>query len=70
MEVYIKHELSGGGSPRHLNTFYNLFIVVVYYTHQYIRYIVAIVDCTLVGSATTSFKNFVTLHWITLQQIF
>ena len=47
MEDYIKCELVGGGSPRHLNTFSNLFIVAVHYTHiQYMLYIAAIVDCT------------------------
>ena len=30
-----KCELSGGGPPRHLNTFSNLFIVAVHFTHQY-----------------------------------
>ncbi len=33
-EGYIKCKLSDGGSPRHLNTFSNLFIVAVHYTHQ------------------------------------
>ena len=33
MEDYITCELIGGGSPRHLNTFSNLFIVSVHYTH-------------------------------------
>ena len=27
-------ELTGGGSPRHLNTFSNLFIATVHYTHH------------------------------------
>ena len=45
MENYIKCELTGGGSPRHLNTFSNLFIVV-HYTSQHMLCIVAIVDCT------------------------
>ena len=39
-------KLIGGGSPRHLNTFSNLFIVAVHYTHQHMLCIVAIVDCT------------------------
>ena len=30
---YIKCELIGGGSSRHLNTFSNLLIVAVHYTH-------------------------------------
>ena len=34
VEDYIKCELIGGGSPRHLNTFSNLFIVAVHYTHS------------------------------------
>ena len=29
----IKYELIGGGSPRYLDTFPNLFIVAVHYTH-------------------------------------
>ena len=33
VEDYIKCELSGGGSPRHLNSFSNLSIVAVHYTH-------------------------------------
>ena len=33
MDDYIKCELIGGGSPRHLNTFSNLFIVAVHYKH-------------------------------------
>ena len=32
MENYIKWELIGGGSPRHLNTLSNVFIVAVHYT--------------------------------------
>ena len=35
MEDYIKCELIGGGSPRHLNTFSNLLIVAVHYTNQH-----------------------------------
>ena len=42
MEDHIKCELMGGGSPRHLNTFSNLFIVAVHYTHQYMLCIVAV----------------------------
>ena len=34
MEDYIKCELIGGGSRRHLNTFSSLFIVAVHYTHS------------------------------------
>ena len=33
MEDYIKCERIGGGSPRHLGTFSNLFFVAVHYTH-------------------------------------
>ena len=33
MEDCIKCELIGGGSPRHSNTFSNLFIVAVHYTY-------------------------------------
>ena len=33
MEDYTKCELIGGGFPRHLNTFSNLFVVAVHYTH-------------------------------------
>ena len=32
MKDYNKCEKIGGGSPRYLNTFSNLFIVAVYYT--------------------------------------
>ena len=42
---YIKCELIGGGSLRHLNTFSNLFIVAEHYTHQHMLCIVAIIDC-------------------------
>ena len=48
MEDYIKCELRGEGSPRHLDTFSNLFIVSTHCS-------VAIVDCTHVGSAISSF---------------
>ena len=44
--------------------------VVHYKNNQNIPYRVAIVDCTHVGSVTDSFKDLVTLHWRTLQQIF
>ena len=40
MEDNIKYELIGGGSPRHLNTFSNLYIVTVHYTYQYMLCIV------------------------------
>ena len=33
MEDYIKCELIGGELARYLNTFSNLFIVAVHYTH-------------------------------------
>ena len=33
MEDYIKCELIGGGSPRDIETFSNMFIVAVRYTH-------------------------------------
>ena len=36
------------------------------HTYQYKLGIVAIVDCTHVGSTTASFKDLVTLHWRTL----
>ena len=76
--VHIKCELIGGGALRHLNTFSNLFIVAVHYTHininyvlltvpmytmlpttnhQNISYLVVIVDCTNVGSATASLED-------------
>ena len=45
MEDYITCELIGGESPRHLNTFSNLFVVATH-SHQYMPCIVAIVDCT------------------------
>ena len=34
-EHYIKYELIGGGSPRHLDTFSNFFMLAVRYRHQY-----------------------------------
>ena len=46
MEDYIKCEQIGGGSPTHLNTFSNLFIVVVDYTHVYQHVLCIVVDCT------------------------
>ena len=64
MEDYIKCELIDGVSPRHLNFFSNLFNVD--YTmhtklstkkYQNIPYLVAIVDCTHVGSATAYFED-------------
>ena len=39
MEDYIKCELIGGGSSRHLKPFSNLFIVAVHYTHINTRYV-------------------------------
>ena len=36
---------------------------VIYYTYQHVPYLVAVVDCIHVGSATASFKDLVTLHW-------
>ena len=73
---YIKSELIGGVSPRHLNML--LFIIIIFivvvvavdYTHQHMLRIVAIVDCTHIGSATAFFEVLVTLHRRTLQQIF
>ena len=59
MEDYIKCELIGEGSPRHLN-----------YTYINMLCIVAIVDCAHVGLATASFEDLVTLLRRTLQQIF
>ena len=47
----------GGRSPRHLNTLTNLFIVAVQYTHQHKLCIVAIIDCTHIGSATPIFED-------------
>ena len=44
VENYIEWESIGGVSPRHLNTFSNLFID----TYQYMLYIAAIFDCTYV----------------------
>ena len=38
-----------------------LFTVVGHYTYPLILYLVAIVDCTHVGSATASFKDLVTI---------
>ena len=50
MKDYIKCELIGGGSPRHLNTFSDLFIVVVHYTY--------INTCTdAIGSAIASYSR-------------
>ena len=61
MEDYIKCELIGGGSSRHLKHFSNLFIVAVHYTHINTQLcIVAIVDFvegTHVKSATASFAD-------------
>ena len=37
MKDYIKCKLSDGGSPRHMNTFSNLFIVTVQYIVDYPR---------------------------------
>ena len=46
MEDYIKCEQIGGKSPRYINTFSNLFIVAVHYTHHYMLCVVAIGGCT------------------------
>ena len=47
MEDYIKCELIGGGSPRHINTFSNLLIVGwPLHTYKDMLCIVAILDCT------------------------
>ena len=49
MEDYIKCELSGGESCRHLSTFSNLSLVAVHYhPHQHMLCIIATVDCTYV----------------------
>ena len=66
----IKCELSGGGSPRHLNTFSNLvYDCCPLHTYQYMLCIVAIVHCIHIVSAitTVSFGDLVTLHRSTLQ---
>ena len=39
MEDYIKCELICGGSPRHINTLSNLYIVAVHYTHINTHYV-------------------------------
>ena len=81
MEDCIRCEGIGGGSPRHLNTFSDLFIVAVHYTHNNtaaiklykvldMPYLASIVCCTHIRSATASFEDLVTLHRRTLQQIF
>ena len=67
MEDYIKCELSDGGSPRHLNTFSNLFIVAGHYTLTSSRYYCRLPNIELV---TASFKALVSLHRKTLQQMF
>ena len=70
---YIKSELIGGVSPRHLNMLLIIFVFVVVavdYTHQHMLCIVAIVDFTHIGSAIASFEDLVTLHRRTLQQMF
>ena len=53
MEDYIKSELIGGVSSRHLNTFSNLLILflAIRYSHRYSLYVVVVVvvvvvDCT------------------------
>ena len=61
-EDYIKCELIGGGSPRHLNTISNLYIVAVHFTYNNTCYVLllcmaAIVDCTHVGSATAPLRG-------------
>ena len=47
----IKCELIGGGSPKHLNTFSNLIVVAVHYTHIYAGYVLLLVDSTHVHQA-------------------
>ena len=63
---YIKCELRGGGSPRLLNTFPNLYIFATHDTHQYMLCIVANADCIHVESATASYNDLVALHRRTL----
>ena len=43
-------------APVALNTFSNLFIVGVHYTYHHMPCLVAVVDCTHVGSAIASFE--------------
>ena len=67
---YIKCELIGGVSPRHLNTFTPAIHAMYCSINRLYLIFFAIVDCTHVGSATASFEDLVTLHRRTLQQIF
>ena len=64
MEDYIKYELIGGGSPGHLNTFSNLFIVAVHYTHINTG-VAAIIDCTHVHHVVL-YKIITTYHIVLL----
>ena len=51
--------------------FSNLHIVAVHCIYQHIPYLVAIVDCNQVGSATVSFKDLVLRRTLpTKQQMF
>ena len=51
---YIKCELIGGGSPRYLNTFSNLYIVAVHYTYQHMLLLLLLLTVTMytMSSAT------------------
>ena len=80
VEDYIKCKLIGGGSPRHLNSIANLFIVAEHYTHINTCYALLLLLLCHVhhvvhynisdGSSSASFKDLVTLHRRTLHQIF
>ena len=54
MEDYIKCELIGGGSLRHLNTFSNLYIVAVHCTHQSMLCIVVVLTVPMYTMLSTS----------------
>ena len=76
-------KLSAGGAPRLVSHFLNVLLLYTTHKHMLCiivllnmynmlstikqSHLVAIVDCTYVGSATASLKD---LHWRTLSKLF
>ena len=67
MADYIKCKLIGGRSTRHLDTFSNFFLMLQNSTHifhykiirTYQNFLLSIVDCIYVRSATESFEDII-----------
>ena len=68
MADYIKCVLFGGGSPRNLKTFSNLFNVAVHYTYINTRYVLLLLTvpmCTNTMLSTTKYIPYILLVLLT-----